>query len=64
VIVSFLNETTTQTHNFLTEKKLHDTDARLEASVKIFLHLLNLHIGVLTLSTKGNRTCKIASVRI
>jgi len=58
-MVSFLNENTTQTHNILTEKKLHDTGAQLEASVKIFLHLLNLHIGVLTLSTKGNRTSKL-----
>lgn len=63
MIVSFLNENTTQTHNVLTEKKLHDTGAQLEASVKVFLHLLNLHNGVLTLSTKGNRTCKIAVVR-
>jgi hypothetical protein len=62
VIFSYLKENTTQTHNVLTEKKLHDTGARLEASVKIFLHLLNLHIGVLLLTVKGNRTCKIAAM--
>ena len=27
VVVLFLNECTTQTHNVLTEKKLHDTGA-------------------------------------
>jgi hypothetical protein len=62
VIVSFLNKNTAQTHNVLTEKKLRDTGARLEASVKIYLDLLNFHIGVLRLSAKGNRTCKIAAV--
>ena len=36
MIVSLLNENTTQTHIVLTENKLHDTGARLEASVKIF----------------------------
>jgi hypothetical protein len=63
VIVSFLNENTSQTHYDLTEKKLHDIGARLEASVKIFLHLLNIYIGVLRLSAKDSRTCKIAAVR-
>lgn len=62
MIVSYVKENTTQTHNVLTEKKLHDAGAQLEASVKIFLHLLNLHIGVLRLSAKGNRTCKIAAM--
>jgi hypothetical protein len=60
VVVSFLNENTTQTHNILTDKKLHDIGALLAASVKISFHLLNLHIGVLSLSAKGNRTCKTA----
>jgi hypothetical protein len=62
MICSFLDESKTQTHNILTEEQLHDTGARVEASLKISLHLLTCRIGALSLSSSGNKTCRTAAM--